>query len=60
MKCDQCGNGMIGPMDWGWSKEVYGCPKCRNMWWPEEVDRTNLQKWCECDLDVTPCRCIDE
>jgi hypothetical protein len=23
-------------------------------------DRTNLQKWCECDLDVTPCRCIDE
>jgi len=36
MKCDQCGNGMIGPMDWGWSKEVYGCPQCRNMWWPEE------------------------
>jgi len=26
----------------------------------EAEDRTNLQKWCECDLDVTPCRCIDE
>jgi hypothetical protein len=35
MKCSECGTGMIGPMDWVWSKEVYGCPKCNNMWWPE-------------------------
>ena len=35
MKCSECGSGMIGPMDWTWSKEVYGCPRCKNMWWPE-------------------------
>ena len=35
MKCSECGSGMIGPMDWAWYKEVYGCPRCKNMWWPE-------------------------
>jgi len=35
MICSECGSVMIGPMDWGWSNEVYGCPGCKNMWWPE-------------------------
>jgi len=36
MKCSECDYfQMIGPMDWGWSKDVYGCPRCKNMWWPE-------------------------
>jgi len=35
MKCSECKGEMIGPMDWHWSGEVYGCPMCKNMWWPE-------------------------
>ena len=42
--------------------EAWWCSSCQAVTFDDvdeevEVDTTNLQEWCECDLDVTPCRC---
>jgi len=59
MKCENCGASTI----WKWMKaEAWWCSSCQAVTFDDvdeevEVDTTNLQEWCECDLDVTPCRC---